>query len=164
MKKNIDYELTAAEKQLLREQKVNLKALQALAVDEIAALLHASAGRTRELGALFEFQQIPSLGKGFARELIEQGYYTLEELKGKSAVHLLDAYEKHCGCWADPCVEDSYRLLVHYIEHRDETKRWWGFTQERKAYRAAFGYPADRPAVAWYETDRYPKAKAYSKA
>lgn len=163
MKKNIDFELTAVEKQQLRERKVTLKALQDYAPDEIAAMLEASPERTRELAALAEFQSIPSLGIGFAKELIDQGYYALEQLKGKSAVELFDAYEKHCGCWADPCVEDSYRLLVHYMEHRDESKRWWNFTNERKAYRAEFGFPADRPVVAWYETDKYPKAKAYIK-
>jgi hypothetical protein len=163
MKKNIDLELTAVEKQQLRERKVSLKALRDLAPDEIASMLNASPERARELAALVEFQSIPSLGVGFAKELIAQGYYSLEQLKGKSAVDLFDAYEKHSGCWADPCVEDSYRLLVHYIEHRDESKRWWDFTKERKAYRAEFGFPADRPITAWYETDQYPKAKAHMK-
>lgn len=163
MKKKIDLELTMAEKQELRQKKVSQKALQDLAGDEIAKLLNASAERTRELLALAEFQKIPSLGIGFAKELIDQGYYTLEQLQGKSPADLLDSYEKHCGCWADPCVEDSYRLLVHYIEFRDDSKRWWDFTQERKASRAKFGYPADRPEVAWYETDKYPKAKAHMK-
>lgn len=164
MKKNIELELTAVEKQLLREQKVSLKALRDYAPDEIGAMLNASPERARELAALTEFQSIPSLGVGFAKELIAQGYYSLEQLKGKSAVDLFDAYEKHSGCWADPCVEDSYRLLVHYIEHKDETKRWWDFTKDRKEYRAEFGFPADRPAVAWYETDQYPKAKAHREA
>jgi hypothetical protein len=163
MKKNIDLELTAAEKQLLRERKLSLKALRDYAPDEIAAMLNASPERTKELNALAEFQSIPSLGVGFAKELIAQGYYSLEQLKGKSAVELFDAYEKYSGCWADPCVEDSYRLLVHYLEHRDASKRWWDFTKERKAYRAEFGFPADRPVTAWYETDQYPKAKAHMK-
>jgi hypothetical protein len=163
MKKNIDLDLTAAEKQQLREKKISMKALRDYAPDEIAALLNASPERARELAAMAEFQRIPSLGAGFARELIAQGYYALEQLKGKSAVELFDAYEKHCGCWADPCVEDSYRLLVHYLEHRDESIRWWDFTKERKAYRAAFGFSADRPVTPWYETDQYPKAKAYRK-
>ncbi|RFZ85191.1 Pathogenicity locus [Mucilaginibacter terrenus] len=163
MKKHIDLELNAVEKQQLRDQKISLKALRGYVPDEIAATLNASPERTRELMALAEFQSIPSLGIGFARELIAQGYYALEQLKGKSAVELFDAYEKHCGCWADPCVEDSYRLLVHYIEHRDESKRWWDFTKERKAYRAEFGFPADRPVIAWYETNKYPNAKAFMK-
>ncbi|MDT3402285.1 helix-hairpin-helix domain-containing protein [Mucilaginibacter terrae] len=163
MKRNIDFELTTFEKQCLKEQKVSQKALRDYAPDEIAAMLNASPERAKELAALAEFQSVPSLGAGFAKELIAQGYYSLDQLKGKSAVELFDAYEKHSGCWADPCVEDSYRLLVHYIEHKDESKRWWDFTKERKAYRAEFGFPADRPVIAWYETDRYPKAKAFLK-
>ena len=98
MKKSINFELTAAEKQLLKERKVSLKALQNYAPDEIAAMVKASADRTRELAALAEFQGIPSLGVGFAKELIDQGYYSLEQIKGKSAVELFDAYEKHSGC------------------------------------------------------------------
>jgi hypothetical protein len=161
MKKNIDFALSAEEKQKLKEKKISQKMLRDYAPDEIAAMLDASPERARELAALAEFQSIPSLGIGFARELMQQGYYSLEQIKGKSAVELFDAYERHCGCWADPCVEDSYRLLVHYIEHKDESKRWWNFTGERKAYREQFGFPADRPLTAWCETDKYPKAKAY---
>jgi hypothetical protein len=159
----VTYELSREEKLLLKQQGVSQKMLCDYAPDEIAAMLNAWPERTRELNALNEFQSIPSLGVGFAKELIAQGYYSLEQLKGKSAVELFDAYEKHCGCWADPCVEDSYRLLVHYIEHRDGSKRWWDFTKERKAYRTEFGFQADRPVTAWYETDNYPKAKAHMK-
>ncbi|MBD1385837.1 Pathogenicity locus [Mucilaginibacter rigui] len=164
MKKKIDYDLSAEEKQVLKQQKVTLKMLQEYAPDEIAAMLHASAQRARELAALAEFQSIPSLGIGFAKELIAQGYYALDDLKGKTAVELFDAFEKHCGCWADPCVEDSYRLLVNYTEHKDDSKRWWNFTAERKAYRAQHGFPADRPKTAWYETGAFPKMQAYKEA
>jgi hypothetical protein len=163
MKKNVDYELSVAEKQRLKERKISQKSLQDYAPDEIAELLGASADRTLELLALAEFQSIPSLGIGFAKELMGQGYYSLEQLKGRTAVELFDAFEKHCGCWADPCVEDSYRLLVHYIENRDEGKRWWNFTAERKAYRDKFGFPADRPKTAWYETGQFPKMEAFKK-
>jgi hypothetical protein len=160
-KKKIDLELSVEEKLILKKQGISQKMLRDYAPDEIATMLNASPERTKELAALAEFQSIPSLGVGFAKELISQGYYSLEQLKGKSAVELFDAYEKHSGCWADPCVEDSYRLLVHYMEHKDESKRWWDFTRERKAYRAEFGFQADRPVTAWYETDQYPKAKAH---
>lgn len=161
MKKKIDYDLSADEKEILKQQKVTQKMLQDFAPDEIAATLRASAGRARELAALAEFQSIPSLGIGFAKELIAQGYYSLNELKGKPAVELFDEFEKHCGCWADPCVEDSYRLLVHYIAHKDDNKRWWNFTAERKAYRAEHGFPPDRPKTPWYESGAFPKMQAY---
>lgn len=157
MKKVINYRLTQAEKQLLKNKKVKLKLLQGYAPDEIATLLGASLRRARELQALAIFQSIPSLGINFAEELIDQGYYSLEQLKGKSAVELFDAFERHCGAWADPCVEDSYRLLEHYITHCDENKRWWDFTAERKAYRKEFGFPADRPAKPWYQLPQYKK-------
>jgi hypothetical protein len=157
MKKNIDFGLSAVEKQRLKDQKVSQKKLQDYAPDEIALLLGAPAERAKELQALAEFQGIPSLGVGFARELIGQGYFSLEQLKGRTAVELFDAFERHCGSWADPCVEDSYRLLVHYIEHKDDSKRWWNFTAERKAYRGQFGFPADRPVKAWYELAKYQK-------
>jgi hypothetical protein len=157
MKKNINYRLTGAEKQSLKIRKVSQKMLPDYAPDEIATLLKASPERAKELAALAEFQSIPSLGINFAEELISQGYFSLEQLKGKSALELFDAFERHCGAWADPCVEDSYRLLVHYIENRDETKRWWDFTAERKAYRKEQGFPADRPAKPWYQLSQYQK-------
>lgn len=161
MKKTINYRLTVAEKQVLKTKKVSQKQLQDYAPDEIASLLGASTLRAKELNALAEFQSIPSLGINFAEELISQEYYMLEQLKGKSAVELFDAFEQHSGAWADPCVEDSYRLLVHYIENRDETKRWWDFTADRKAYREQYGFPADRPQKPWYESGRYPKMNDY---
>lgn len=157
MKKTINYRLTGTEKQSLKAKKVSQKMLQDYAPDEVAGLLNASPQRAKEIQALVEFQSIPSLGINFAEELISQGYYSLEQLKDKSAVELFNAFERHCGAWADPCVEDSYRLLVHYIETRDDTKRWWNFTAERKAYREKFGFPADRPVKPWYELGKYQK-------
>jgi len=139
MKKIIDYRLNAGEKQILKSKKVSLKMLQDYAPDEIAALLNSSPERSRELSALAEFQSIPSLGINFAEELISQGYYSLDELRGKNAVELFNAFERYCGTRPDPCVEDCYRLLVHYIKNHDDTKRWWHFTDERKAYREGYG-------------------------
>ena len=157
MKKNINYRLTLPEKQLLKNKKVSLKMLQDHAPDEISTLLEASPNRSREIKALAEFQSIPSLGINFAEELISQGYYSLEQLKGKTAIELFNAFERHCGTWADPCVEDSYRLLAHYIVHSDDSKRWWHFTAERKAYREQYGFPANRPQIPWYKDEKYQK-------
>lgn len=157
MKKTIQLDLTADEKKTLKLKKVAIKNLRNYAPDELAELLGADEKRKSEIQALMEFQSIPSLGYNFASELIDQGYYSFEQLRGKDAVALFDAYEKHCKAWADPCVEDSYRLLVHFIEHRDESKRWWDFSKERKAYRLANGFPADRPKKPWYELPQYKK-------
>ena len=155
MKTSIQLNLTPKEKQALKLKKVALKHLISYAPDEVAGLLNADENRAREIYALMEFQSIPSLGYNFATELISQGYYSLEQLRGRDAVALFEAYEQHCGAWADPCVEDSYRLLVHYIEHPDTSKRWWHFTAERKAYREKNGFKAERPQKAWYELPKY---------
>lgn len=157
MKKSINLLLSDDEKQMLKEQKIKMNELFRFAPDEIASILSASPQRAKEINALIEFQSIPSLGINFATELIGQGYYSLEQMAGKDAVDLFNAYEKHVGAWADPCVEDSYRLLAHYIKHGDTGKKWWDFTAERKAYRAKHGFPADRPAKAWYELPEYKK-------
>jgi len=112
LKKTINYKLTIAEKQLLKNKKVSQHALQDYAPDEIADLLSAPPQRARELQALAEFQSIPSLGINFAEELISQGYYTLVQFKGKSAVELFLmlmntiavhgptlALKIHTACW-----------------------------------------------------------------
>lgn len=158
MKKSIQLNLAAGEKLLLRKQKIIISRLPDYTQDEIAAILQASPERAREIKALIEFQSIPSLGLNFARELIDQGYYSLKQLKGKDAVKLFEAYEQHCEAWADPCVEDSYRLLVHFIQNRDFSKRWWHFTEERKHYRALHGFSPNRPKRAWHELEKYSKA------
>ena len=160
MKKSIRLELTPEEKSLLRHQKVRVKDLGNYSADEIATMLQADDKRAKEIQALFEFQSIPSLGYGFATELISQGYYSLEQLKDKDPVALFEAYEKHCGAWADSCVEDSYRLLTHFIKHGDTSKRWWDFTSERKAYRAKFGFKAERPEKPWYELVKFKKVES----
>lgn len=157
MKKNINLGLTSLEKALLKKQKIRINQLPEYAPDEIASILKALPQRAKEIGALIEFQSIPSLGINFATELIEQGYYSLKQLEDKDPVELFNAFEKHCGAWADPCVEDSYRLLVHYIKHKDESKRWWHFTAERKAYREKYGFPADRPNKPWYHLPQHLK-------
>lgn len=159
MKKNIDLKLTGPEKVLLKAQKIKISELGGYAPDEIASVLKAPAQRAKEIAALIEFQSIPSLGINFATELIDQGYYSLQQLKDKDPVELFNAFEKHCGAWADPCVEDSYRLLTHYIQHRDDSKRWWHFTAERKAYREKYGFPADRPVKPWHHLPQYGKMK-----
>jgi hypothetical protein len=161
MKKSINLLLTADEKAILRAQKTKIADLISFAPDEIAMILNEDAERAKEINALIEFQSIPSLGINFATELIKQGFYSLKQLEGKDAVELFNAFERHVGAWADPCVEDSYRLLAHYIKYGNTGKSWWHFTAERKAYRAKHGFPADRPAKAWYELPQYPKMKAF---
>lgn len=145
-KKNIDFEFTATEKQLLKGKGITLKSVANFATDEIAAVIDASPQRAKTLSALFEFQSIPSVGIRFAHDLMLLGYYNLTSLKDKTGSDLLNDYEKAIGHRIDPCLEDQFRLIVHYANHPDSTKKWWDFTNERKTFRNKHGYPADRPA------------------
>lgn len=151
MKKSIDLELTQEEKHLIKTKKISQKELANYAIDEIITILDANAERVKILKALFEFQNIPSIGIKFAKDLILLGYYDLVSLKEKSGSELLNAYEKHIEKWTDPCVEDQFWLVVHYANYFDSKKKWWHFTSQRKASRSQFGYPSDRPTNAWFK-------------
>ena len=150
-KKNIKLNLTAAERQSLRKNKVKIADLTSYALDEAEVLLNASKERTQVLFALAAFQEIPSIGIKFAEDLVFLGYYSIAELKGKNGAELVDAYEQKKGYWIDSCVEDQFRLAVHFADTKDTSKNWWDFTKERKAFRAEHGYPANRPTTCWYD-------------
>ena len=144
-KKKINLELTSEEKLLLKQQGITQKALMNYAIDEIIHALNATPQHAKTLQALYEFQQIPSIGIRFAHDLIFLGYYSLAELKDIQGADMLNQYEKKLGSRVDPCVEDQFRLVVHHANNRGSKKQWWDFTAERKAYRSQYGYPDTRP-------------------
>ena len=156
-KNNLRLPLTEGERINLRKNKIKMSDFHLHALDELAIYLEATPDRTRELYALAQFQTIPSVGPKFASDLIFLGYYSLAELVDKNGAALTDEYEQKKGYWIDPCVEDQFRLAVHYAQTSDASKTWWDFTQERKAYRSVNGYPSDRPTLAWHETPGYQK-------
>jgi len=143
-------DLSETEKQKLRQNGLKISRLNNFAADEIGALLNTSGGRAKEIFALIAFQSIPSIGPKFARDLISLGYYAIDDLIGKDGAILYNELERKQGFWTDPCVEDQFRLAVHFAYNRGSTKNWWDFTAARKAYRLQNGYPADRPVTAWH--------------
>lgn len=143
--------VTPEEMRKLRALKIKKNELHHHSVEELQAWLDIPKPRAKELYALSEFQSVPSLGIRFAHDLISMGYYSLKALKGKDGAGLTHQYEKQVGTWVDPCVEDSFRLAVHYAKHPDSKLKWWDLTPERKAYREKHGYPADRPKKPWFE-------------
>jgi hypothetical protein len=153
-------DLLPAERAQLRKSGVKIGELRDYAPDEICALMHISEQRGKELSASIQFQSIPSIGPKFAADLIEMGYYTLQQLKDKQGHELLDAHERLIGAWTDPCVEDQFRSVVHHANNSGSTKQWWDFTAERKAYRQQYGYPATRPQKAWIKLEKYQKRLA----
>lgn len=154
-KTTIKLPLTATEKASLRKHKIKMADIFDFAVDELEVLLQASPERAKEIYALAEFQTVPSVGIKFAEDLVFLGYYSLSELKDKDGAKLTDAYELKKGFWTDPCVEDQFRLIVHYANTADRNKTWWDFTAARKKFRAENGYPESRPQNPWFETLGY---------
>ena len=116
------------------------------------------SGSLKEICALIEFQTVPSVGIKFAEDLVFLGYYSIDALEDQCGAKLTDAYEVKKGYWTDPCVEDQFRLVVHFARNRDASKKWWHFTEERKKYRLENGYPASRPATAWHQTEAYKRS------
>lgn len=149
--------LMPTEKKTLRSNGILLKDIAGCSVKHLQQLLHTSKVRAMEIKALYEFQLLPSIGNRFAHDLVSMGYYSLSQLKHKNPAKLYNELERMTGAWADPCVEDQFRLVVHYANHPDSAKNWWDFTAERKAYRGQHGYPSSRPAKPWYELEEYQK-------
>ncbi len=144
-KKTPKLELTAEERAAFKRQKIKIADLADYSVEELCSRLRLSQPRARELRALAEFQRIPSIGPQFARDMVELGYHSLEELKQQDGAQLFDAMEQRYGFEIDPCVEDQCRLIVDFARHRDSSRQWWDFTAERKQYRDKYGYPPNRP-------------------
>lgn len=147
--------LTPEETKRLRANKIRVSDISGYLVDDLSVLLNVPATRAKEIYALAEFQSVPSVGIKFAQDLISLGYYSLDELKEKDGAKLIDDLELSTGTWIDPCVEDQCRLVVDYANNRDNSKKWWDFTEERKKYRLEYGYPANRPQKAWFELEKY---------
>jgi hypothetical protein len=150
-KTNIKLELSDTERKNLRKNKIKKSEILEYASDELAVLLNIREIRAKEIYAFADFQRIPSIGIEFAKDLVFLGYYSVEELNGKSGANLTDHYEKKKGYKTDPCVEDQFRLAVDFAKNEDYSKKWWDFTNDRKKYRNEFGYPLDRPEINWTE-------------
>ena len=152
-------EVTPAEIKKLRGLKIKKGDIHLHKVEELQKLLNTSKIRAMELFALSQFQSLPSVGIRFAHDLIGMGYYSLNDLKRKDGAKLTDQYEVQTGAWVDPCVEDQFRLVVHYAQHPDSKLNWWDFTSQRKAFREKHGYPTTRPKQPWFELPRYQTSK-----
>lgn len=150
-KLTIKLDLLPAEKNKLRANKIRVSDISEYTAEELFYLLHVPMIRAMEILALVEFQKVPSIGIKFAQDLILLGYYSLEDVKELDGAKLIDELEQLTDRWIDPCVEDQCRLVVYYANTRDNLKRWWHFTEERKQYRLQHGYPANRPKKAWFE-------------
>ncbi len=142
--------LTHEDRARLR-RRIKLRDIAELGAGTLAAALEVSDDRAAMLWASAQFQSIPAVGPAAAQWLLDLGYRSLEDLQEESGPALLDRLEVLYGHWMDPCVEDVLWCVVHHANHRGSDKVWHHFTDERKSYRNAEGYPSSRPTRAWYD-------------
>ncbi|WP_376771838.1 helix-hairpin-helix domain-containing protein [Paenibacillus rhizosphaerae] len=143
--------LTPEERAHLKSFKAKLNDIAALDAAQLSQMLEITRERAHMLKGLAMFQSVPSIGPKVAARVVDMGYYSLDEIKDLDGADFIDRMEAHLGYWEDPCLEDALRCLVHHANHPDSKREWPDFTDERKKYREQFGYPASRPASAWYE-------------
>lgn len=152
--KTIKLPLTDDERASLRRNQIRTSQIPGMLDVELSQMTGIGIERAKTLVALARFQTIPDIGPVMAECLVLLGCSRLDEFAGEDPAHLLDELETILGYWVDPCVEDQLRLVIHYAQHPNVPKRWWDFTNERKAYREKFGYPATRPTLAWNDPHR----------
>lgn len=143
--------LTPEEKLKLKACKVKLKEISRMDISHLTNCLQISIERAKYLRGLAEFQTIPSIGPKVAQRVVGLGYYSLEEIKNEDGAELINRLEELYGYWEDPCLEDSFRCIVHHANHLESEKSWFDFTSERKKYREQYGYPATRPTTPWHD-------------
>lgn len=134
-KSNIKLNLTDNERSYLRKNKIKISEILEYTTDEIESFLKISEERAKVLYALADFQQIPSIGFEFAKDLVFLGFYSIDELINENGPTLFNQFEEKKNCKVDPCVEDQFRLVVHFANNKDYSKNWWDFTNERKVLR-----------------------------
>lgn|SRR5690625_4230062 len=89
--------LTDSEKQSLKENKLKIRDMIQLTPEFISEFLGITTQRANELKVLVEFQSIPSIGYKFASKLVLLEYYSLDELKDKDPVSLINDLEQQLG-------------------------------------------------------------------
>ena len=87
------------------------------------------AEQTQE-ATLKAFRQIPGVGKSIANDLWNQGFRSLEALKGQDPEVM---YNKQCelqGTHVDRCILYVFRCAVYYVsheQHEPEKLKWWNW-------------------------------------
>ena len=84
-----------------------------------------------EKAILRDFRRLPNVGPAFAKDLFQLGFRDSSELKGQEPEHLYNKLRQMTGVKQDPCVLDTFRAVVHFVE-TGEAKKWWEFTPLRK--------------------------------
>lgn len=136
MKKSPRLPLTPDERAALRSARLFPRDF----VDAKGADIHRRAGgalpraRCDELVALASFQQLGSVGRETARDLVRLGFRRVADLADQDPRVL---YERMCRLTRsrqDPCVEDAFRCAIAQARDPKLPARlcnWWSWTPAR---------------------------------
>ena len=88
------------------------------------------SAHTAQQAILKQLQAIPGVGKSIALDLWNQGYRSVEELKGQDPEEM---YVRQCelqGAQVDRCLLYVFRCAVYYAsnkQHDPELLKWWNW-------------------------------------
>ena len=81
---------------------------------------------------LNELRQIPGVGASIARDLMQIGISSIDQLKGKDPLDLYDQSNKLAGCIQDRCLLYVFREAVYFAETPEQSRepeklKWWNW-------------------------------------
>jgi len=89
-----------------------------------------TSAQSTQQDILKQLQTIPGVGKSIALDLWNQGYRSVEELKGQDPEEM---YERQCelqGTRIDRCLLYTFRCAVYYASndiHHPKLLKWWNW-------------------------------------
>jgi Pathogenicity locus len=87
---------------------------------------------TDDADALKRLREIPNVGPAVARRLAELGFDGAASLRGQDPEALFARTEATRGAPEDPCLLDTYRAVIAFVETGD-ARPWHAFSRERLA-------------------------------
>jgi len=87
---------------------------------------------TDNQAAIKNLRQIPGVGKSIARDLMDIGIRSVDDLIGKDPEELFHRSNIFCGNTQDPCILYVFRCDVYYANTEkdqldDEKLKWWNW-------------------------------------
>ncbi len=83
---------------------------------------------------LKEFQVIPGVGPNIARDLVDLGYKSVEELRGENPGTMYKKLMSLRGVHIDRCVLYVFRCAVYYAsnqKHIPALLQWWNWKDSK---------------------------------
>ncbi len=87
--------------------------------------------KVRSISEAKHFTDLPNIGPAMARDFVQLGLKTPQELRGADALTLYRKLSRLSGQRQDPCVLDTFMAAVDFANGA-AARPWWEYTAERK--------------------------------